>query len=177
MERPRAPKKLDADGLWEYALRVLARRSQSSAELKQKLSLRAASPAVVTAVLAKLRDYGMADDAKFAESFASSRLRNQGFGKMRVLRDLQSKRVGQAIAQRAVEKTFEGTEELDLARQFLERKYRGRSVAELLKDERNMAAAYRRLRTAGFSGSVSLSVLKSYGVSAPADFEEAPEEE
>jgi regulatory protein len=156
------PKKLDADGLWSYALRTLGHRAHSANELRQKLARRAESSSVLGATLAKLREYGFTDDAKFSESFAAARLQNQGFGRSRVLRELRSKRVEASLAERAVEKAFSGTNEQELIRQFLARKYRGKNLAGFLTEGKNLAAVYRRLRTAGFSSSPVLSVLKQY---------------
>lgn len=169
------PKKYDADALWSYALRALGQRSQSTHELRQKLAFRAENPAVLQEVLKKLREYGFADDAAFSETFASSRLNNQGFGKQRVLRDLQAKRVPSAVAGQAVERTFAGTDEKELASQFLRRKYRGKDLPAFLKEEKNLAAAFRRLRTAGFSARVSLDVLRANA--ARSEDWEPPEEE
>jgi regulatory protein len=169
------PKKYDADALWAYALRVLGQRSHSAHELRQKLALRAENPAVLQEILAKLREYGFADDAAFSETFASSRLNNQGFGKQRILRDLQAKRVPATVAGQAVERTFAGTDEKDLANQFLVRKYRGKDLAAFLKEEKNVASAFRRLRTAGFSARVSLAVLKEHAARSE-DWEPAEEE-
>jgi len=156
------PKKLDSGGLWDYALRVLGQRAHSANQLRQKLSKRSESAADVTAVMGKLRDYGLTDDTKFSEAFASSRLQNRGFGRFRVLRDLHSRSVSGSIAKAAVEKTFAETDEVELIQRFLERKYRGKKLDEFLKEEKNLASAYRRLRTAGFSSSKSLSILKGY---------------
>jgi len=156
------PKKLDSGGLWDYALRVLGQRAHSANQLKQKLSKRSESAADVAAVMGKLRDYGLTDDTKFSEAFASSRLQNRGFGRFRVLRDLHSKSVSGNVAKAAVEKAFAGTDEVELIQRFLERKYRGKKLDEFLKEEKNLASAYRRLRTAGFSSSKSLSILKGY---------------
>jgi regulatory protein len=155
-------KKLDSGSLWDYALRVLGQRAYSANELRQKLSKRSESAADVTAVMGKLREYGLTDDTKFSEAFASSRLQNRGFGRFRVLRDLRSKRVSGNIAEAAVEKTFAGTNEAELIQRFLDRKYRGKKLEEFLKEEKNLASVYRRLRTAGFSSSNSLSILKRY---------------
>jgi regulatory protein len=156
------PKKFDADALWTYALRVLGQRSHSAYELRQKLGLKAESPGVLQEVLSKLCEYGFTDDTAFSETFAASRLNNQGFGKQRVLRDLQAKRVPGAVAGQAVERTFAGTDEKDLANRFLARKYRGKDLTAFLKEEKNLASAFRRLRTAGFSTHVSLAVLKEH---------------
>ncbi len=108
------PPKLDESGLWDYALRLLAHRSYSMGELKRKLSLRANSATAVVATVAKLREYGLADDTKFAETFAGSRLRNRGFGRSRVLQELRGRCVSQSLANEVVEKAFAGTDEIQL---------------------------------------------------------------
>jgi regulatory protein len=156
------PKKLGGEALWEYALRVLGQRAHSASELRQKLYRRSESAADVAGVMEKLREYGFADDTKFSEAFASSRLQTRGFGRFRVLRDLRSKRVSGNIASAAVEKTFAGTDECELIRNFLERKYRAKNLEEFLKEEKNLASVYRRLRSAGFSSGNSLTILKRY---------------
>lgn len=170
----RKPKILNADGLWDYALRTLAARPHSEAELRQKLSRRAAAPEDVSATLVRLREYGLADDRKFSEVFAAARLQNDGFGRFRVLRDLRSKRIPSAVAERAVSEAFAGTDEAELASAFLARKYRGKNLPEFLVEEKNVASAYRRLRTAGFSSAVALSVLKRHAKNIETD--ELPDE-
>jgi regulatory protein len=50
--------------------------------------------------------------------------------------------------------------------QYLQRKYRGHNLAELLCDEKRLASAFRRLRTAGFSAGGSIKVLKRYAAEA-----------
>jgi regulatory protein len=162
MATPGKTKKLDADALWNYALRALGQRPHSTNELKQKLFRRAESMSAVTTVMAKLEEYGFADDRKFSEAFASARLSNQGFGRLRVLRELRSKSVGKRVAEEAVEKTFLGIDESELIERFLNRKYRGKDLASFLRDQKNLASAYRRLRTAGFSAAGSISALKKY---------------
>jgi regulatory protein len=176
MQPRRAPRKLDPEALWDYALRILAQRSHSLAEIKQKLSRRSESPAGVATVLAKLREYGLADDSKFSETFASARLQNQQFGRLRVLRDLQAKRVASTVARTAIDKTFAGVDETELARQFLQKKYRGRNLAELFQEQRQLASAYRRLRSAGFSGRAALDALKAHSKLAD-EIDDLPEPE
>jgi regulatory protein len=155
-------KKLAQGGLWDYALRSLDRRAFSQAELRKKLSLRAESPAVLNEVMAKLQEYGMLDDKRFAEVYAASRLEGQGFGAGRVLRDLRAKRVNSAEAEQAVSEVYAQTDELTLASNFLARKLRGKDLTEYLAEEKHLLSAFRRLRVAGFSSSVALKVLKSH---------------
>jgi len=169
------PRKLDADGLWNYALRVLGGRAHSANELKQKLSRRAESPEALSMTVAKLGEYGLTDDRKFSETLASARLQSQGFGRFRVMNELRTKRVAQPIAEAAIEKAYSGTEEADLIGNFLDRKYRGKNLRVFLSEKKNLASAYRRLRVAGFSSTGSLSVLKRY--SAQVDEIDPPENE
>jgi len=126
--------------------------------------------------MAKLREYGFADDQKFSEGFAASRLQNRGFGRLRVERELRAKRVPGAIAGKAVEKAFAGSEEPELIRRFLEKKYRGKDLHEFLKEEKNLASAYRKLQTAGFTRSGALSALKQY-LARSKDWNDFEEEE
>jgi regulatory protein len=171
---PRKQSKLDEGGLWDYALRILARKSYSSGEIRQKLMQRATSFADVPIILTKLKEYGFADDEKFSEAFAQSRLNNQGFGRSRVLRDLHAKRVAPTVAEKAIDKTFAGTSEAELIDSFLARKYRSKDLTEFLKEEKNLASAYRKLRVAGFSSSATLAALKRHAKHA-ADWEVSEE--
>lgn len=168
--------KLDEKSLWEYALRALSQRAHSSGEIKQKLLKRAQSAEATNAVLAKLRDYGMVDDRRFSEAFASARLQNDGFGRFRVLNDLRRKRVAPGIAETAVNSAFTGTDEPQLVERYLKRKYRNIDLSQFLKEEKNLAAAYRRLRTAGFGSASAIAVLKRYSQRAE-DWSEPTEAE
>lgn len=160
---PRKQKKLDEGGLWDYALRILARKAYSAAEIRDKLNRRAVSSSDVPTVLTKLKEYGFADDEKFSEAFAQARLRNQGFGRSRVMRDLQSKHIAPKVAEEAIEKTFAGTSEAELIDNFLARKYRSKDLTVFLQEEKNLASAYRKLRLAGFTSDATLAALKRHG--------------
>lgn len=158
----RSKKLLDADGLWNYTLRLLGGRAYSTGELREKMRQRAEQPENIDPVIARLKEAGYLDDRKFAENYAAARLENEGFGKMRVLRDLRQRRVAPKLAEQAAEKTFKSTNEMELVEAFLKRKYRGKELGAFLKEEKNLAAAYRRLRYAGFSSGSSIRVLKRY---------------
>ena len=171
----RTPKLLDAEGLWDYALKLLGMRALSVAELRTKLLRRAAEPADIDGVVAKLREYKYIDDKKFAEGFATSRRDSQGFGKFRVLRDLQQRKIAKTVAETAVTKAFSEVEETEMIQAFLARKFRKIDLAEYLQEPKHLAAAYRRLRYAGFTSSASARVLKRYSEHAEA-LEDEPEE-
>jgi regulatory protein len=156
----RPPQPLDCEKLLNVALRALGGRAHSSGELREKLRRRAQSPEDVDAVLAKLKEAGYLNDRKFAEAYAAARLQDKGLGKMRVLRDLRQRRVAPKLAEQVTEQTYQQTNETDLIEDFLRRKYRGKQLGTFFSEEKNLAAAFRRLRYAGFSAGPSIRVLK-----------------
>src|SRR5258708_13584839 len=127
----RTPKQLDAHGLMSYAAQALSARALTISELREKLKRRAAEPADVDKVLGGVKESGYLNDQRFGEYYAGWRRDDGGFGKTRVLRDLMARRVAPAVAKRASEKAFEGTDEIAMIEKFLERKYRGKDLGAL----------------------------------------------
>ena len=158
----RKPKLFQKEELFNYAVRALGGRAHSTGELREKLRRRAENSEDIDAVLAKLKEIGYLNDRRFAESYAAARLENQGLGKMRVLRDLRQRRVAPQLAEQVTEKTYQETDEAQLIEDFLKRKYRGKKLGEFLGEEKNLTAAYRRLRYAGFAAGPSIRVLKRF---------------
>jgi regulatory protein len=159
-------KPLDENGLMTFAAQALSARALTISELREKLKRRAAEPTDIDIVLARLKESGYLNDARFAESYASWRRDDGGFGKTRVLRDLMARRVAPSVAREASEKAFEGADEIAMIENFLERKYRGKDLGALLKEDKNLASAYRKLRLSGFSTGNSVRVLKRYAAQA-----------
>jgi len=162
----RKPKLLDQEGLMDYAGRALAARAQSISELRTRLARRAERQEDVDLVLARLKQAGMLNDRRFADSFVNWRRENQGFGQARVMRDLMARRVAPAVAQQAVTASFKESDEVALIERYLERKYRGKNLGALLAEEKQLASAFRKLRGAGFSAGNSIRVLKRYASEA-----------
>jgi regulatory protein len=162
----RQPKLLPAEKLLEYGVRLLGGRAFSSGELRQKLRMKAEKKEDADLTIARLKDLGYLNDKRFAESFATARVENQGFGKMRVLRDLRQKRVAPKVAESAVSQAFEGSDEAAMIEAYLQRKFRGADLGATLQDEKKLASAFRRLRNAGFSAGNSIRVLKKFAARA-----------
>jgi regulatory protein len=160
--RKRAPRRLDAAGLWELALKALAARACSSGELRQKLLARAERLEDVDATLARLKEYRYLDDRRFAENYAAARLENQRLGKNRVTQELRRRRVAPAVAEAAVQRTYRQVDEVVLIEEFIRRKYRGASPADLFQDDKQLASAYRRLVRAGFTSGNVIRALKRF---------------
>ena len=149
-----------------YSARTLASRAQTVSEMRAKLTRRAAHPEDVDEVLNRLRQAGYLDDKRFADSAANWRRENEGLGKTRVVRDLMARRVAPAVARQAADAAYLNVDEVAMIESFLARKYRGKELGTLLSEEKHLASAYRRLRTAGFSAGNSIRVLKRYAAEA-----------
>jgi regulatory protein len=149
-----------------YAASTLAGHAQTISELRQKLRRRAARREDVEEVLARLKEVGYLNDQRFADSFANWRRENEGLGKTRVVRDLMARRVAPSLAKQAAEKAYRGVDEIAMIENFLKRKYRGKDLGALLTEEKHLASAYRKLRTAGFGAGNAIRVLKRYAAEA-----------
>src|SRR5690242_2424875 len=168
---------LDADGLWAYALKVLGGRAHSTGELKEKLRRRASRLTDVEDILARLKDHGYLNDQRFAENFAASRLANDKFGRTRVVRDLRQRRVAPAVAERAASQVYQDVQEEGLIEEWIRRKYRLAPREHLFQEDKDLAAAYRRLLRAGFRTGDIVRVLKRFAKDPELlDSWEAPEE-
>ena len=172
----RKKRALEESELYDYAVRLLSGRALSSGEVREKLRQRAVPDADVESVIAKLKEFGFLNDERFAEGFATARRDNQGFGKFRVSQDLRKRRVAQTVAERATADAYSEVDEAEQAKKYLERKFRGKDLPQFLAIEKNAAAAYRRLRTAGFGSGIAIRLLKQYTRSA-GDLESLENEE
>ena len=173
--------KLAEDALFDYAVRSLADRSCSSDELRFKLRQRAAKIADIDTVIARLKDLGYLDDKRFAEMYTTMRVENDGFGRARVLSDLRGRRVAPKLAEKAVSAAFADKNEEEMVTAYIQRRMPSivagsHITGERAEDERKLAAAYRKLRRAGFSSGPILTVLKRYAAH-PELLDEAPPED
>ena len=101
--------------IFQRAAKLLAARPRSVAELRERLSTtRGGSTEIVELVIERLREYGYLDDAKFAQSFASNRIRERPLGRRRLQRDLWLKKVDKNTADDALDLVFEAKPEDEL---------------------------------------------------------------
>jgi len=162
MQQHKEPRRLDAGRLWEYALKSLAGRAHSTGELREKLRRRAERVADIDDVLARLKESGYLDDRRYAESFAAARLSTEKFGRTRVLQDLRQRRVAPALAERTVHQVYQDVNEEALIEDWIRRKYRLAPREGLFREDKDLAAAYRRLLRAGFRTGDIVRVLKRF---------------
>ena len=131
------------------ALRLLARREHSRAELERKLGPHAGSAELVAGVVEALAQRKQLSDERYAEERARSLSRKYGAGRIR--QDLKSKGVDAETIARI---STEG--ELERARSILARKYREPATT---REER--AKRMRFLQGRGFSFDIIHSLLSS----------------
>jgi regulatory protein len=162
----RKPKLLEGQALIDYAARLLSGRAYSLGEMREKLRRKAQNARDVPAAIARLKELGYLNDERFAKEYATLRRDNEGVGKIRVIRALRARRVAAPVAEKAAGEAYRGSDETALIDSWLERKYRGKNLGEFLSVEKNLASAFRRLRTAGFSASNSIRVLRRYARAA-----------
>ena len=144
-DRPDNPVELRA-----RALRLLARREHSRAELERKLGPHAGSPEVVAGILEALVQKAQLSDRRYAEERV--RVLSRKYGAARIRQDLKAKGVDRQLIARV---STDG--ELERARIILGRKYR-----EPATTREQRAKRMRFLQSRGFSheiirGAVELS--------------------
>ncbi len=106
------------------ALRMLARRPYSVAEMRRALQKKYPDSSQVPKAIARLRELHYLDDKKFAEHYASSLARNRAYGRYRIRRELKAKLVDYRQIEPALQQAFGETSEPELLEQTLEKKLR-----------------------------------------------------
>jgi len=106
------------------ALRMLARRPYSVAEMRRALEKKYPDSSQVPKAIARLRELHYLDDKKFAEHFASSLVRNRAYGRYRIRRELKAKLVDYRQIEPALQQAFGETSERELLEQALAKKLR-----------------------------------------------------
>jgi len=157
-KRSTKPKPLpDENALYEISVRALGRRARSIGELRQLLQRRQAAPSDVDAVIARLKEHGYLDDARYARTFVASRIENDRQGARRVERDLAARRVHPELIQKTVRAAYEEVDERDLLRDYLRRKVR---LTKPPAKASAVASLHRRLLRAGFSSATIIKELQ-----------------
>ena len=138
------------------ALKMLARRELSEAQVRQRLARGGYQPDEIDLAVARLRDERAIDDARAAEAIARTQTAVRGRGKLRVQREIQAAGVGRAEAQRAVDEVFRDIDSDALLEAALARRLRGR---ERIADDREFQRLFRYLASQGFHADKILNAL------------------
>jgi regulatory protein len=140
------------------ALRALARRDHSEAELACKLGVKGFSPAAVADTITRLKDAGYLDDRRFARQWAESALRNgRGFG-LRIRQELLRRGVAEAVVAEAMAGLTGEYGEAELIRELLARRFPAFSPGTAPDREKRRVMQY--LQRRGFACSAILTVFR-----------------
>ena len=137
--------------LRERALRLLARRDHSRAELARKLAAYGTSEEI-DSLAKQLEQSGLLSDARFAESFVAAR--GARLGSLKLRHELKNRGIAGDLVDAYVEDDPQS--ELERAREIWLRKF-GHAPA----DAREYAKQARFLASRGFAGSVVHRLLKA----------------
>jgi regulatory protein len=143
------PRTIDSEpALYDAAVKILSRRAHSVSDMKKALIRRTADEGLIQKVLARLKQNGLIDDARYAKQFARQRTEIRHQGKFRVARELRARGVPDQHIESAVAESSANSDEAAMVRQRIDRKlrlFRGEI------DDRKIASLYRTLLRAGFS--------------------------
>jgi regulatory protein len=125
--------------VFQRAAKLLAAKQRSVEELREKLSTtRGATKPMIDEAIERLRQYGYLDDAKFAQSFASIRLRERPIGRRRLERDLWLKKVDKQTVESALDEVFESTPEQDLIDRAIAKRVRLRGKPKTREEAKKL---------------------------------------
>ncbi len=99
------PRPLTPERAWDHALWLLGRQAYSAAELERRLLRRQLAKPEAERVVARLRELGLLDDARYAESYVDARKRAKGTRALRV--ELHRKGVGEEEIEAALSEAGE----------------------------------------------------------------------
>jgi regulatory protein len=124
---------------FERAVKLMAAKPRSVAELREKLStVRGVDKATVDVVISRLREYGYLDDERFAFSYASLKVKQRPIGRRRLERDLRLKKVESAVADEALELVYTETSEESLIDRAIEKRLRLRGKPTTHKEGKSL---------------------------------------
>ena len=125
--------------VFQRAAKLLTAKQRSVEELREKLSTtRGATKAMIDEAIERLREYGYLDDAKFAQSYASLRLRERPIGRRRLQRDLWLKKVDKQTVETALDEVFESTPEEDLIDRAIAKRVRLRGKPKTREEAKKL---------------------------------------
>ncbi len=142
----------------ETALRLLAIRDHSCAEMRKKLARRGFSAEQISEVVRDLAEKGFLDDARFAARFGAALARETHLGPQGIEHKLLQKGISQDITRQVSDDLENEISPALRLRRMIEKKLKGRPVADISLPEKRRLAAY--LRGRGFSWEDISSVLE-----------------
>jgi regulatory protein len=140
------------------ALKMLARRELSEAQVRQRLARRGYEPDDIDDAVARLRGERAIDDARVAEAIARTETAVKRRGKLRVRRQIESAGISSASARHAVDEVFGEIDPAAHLESALAKRLRG---AAAIRDDKEFQRLYRYLIGQGFEPDQIMTVLSA----------------
>jgi regulatory protein len=139
------------------ALKMLARRELSEAQVRQRLSKRGESRESIDEAVTRLKAERSLDDERVAGAIARSETSLRKRGRRRVQQQIEAAGISKAVAARAVDEAFQDLDPDALLSASLAKRLRGR---ERIADDREFQRLFRYLSAQGFDSDRILAHLR-----------------
>ncbi|MCJ7813907.1 MAG: recombination regulator RecX [Candidatus Atribacteria bacterium] len=139
----------------EYLLRLLSRRIYSRYEISKKLNSKEYPENIISNLIFWLESNNYINDELFANMWAQFRLQNKPIGRYKLNQELKIKGINQEIIQKVIDKTYNEIDEINLARNLIEKKVESAKIKNIKIDPKKI---YNLLLRRGFSGEVSKNI-------------------
>ncbi len=138
------------------AARLLSDRSYTCGEMRNKLA-RLADPSEADQIVDHLVALNLLNDVDYAYNFAFGRIRQQGWGPLRVRQSLRRRQIADQVIEAAIEGVLQGTGDESLLREYVHRHCRKTGLPQ---DRKGVQRLIAHLRRRGFADAVIYSSLR-----------------
>ena len=139
------------------ALKMLARRELSEAQIRQRLTRKEHTDADIDDAVARLKDERAIDDTRVAEAIARSETSLRKRGRLRVKQKIQSAGISSSVAKKAVDDLFGDIDSDELLESALAKRLRH---GKTIEDDREFNRLYRYLVGQGFESDRVVRLLR-----------------
>ncbi len=138
------------------ATRLLSRRAHSRNELRRKLA-RSGEMGQIEEVLNRLEELRLLNDADYAYNFALCRMRQDGWGPLKVLQSLQRRQVAMDVAESALARVRAEIDDRFVLLEYLKQHHRKDGPPQ---DRKGILRLVSHLRRRGFGDETIFSALR-----------------
>jgi regulatory protein len=139
------------------ALKMLAQRELSEAQVRQRLARRGEAQDSIDQAVARLKAEGSINDERVAGLIARTQTRLKSRGRRRVQQQIEAAGIARSVASRAVDEAFQDVDADALLSASLSKRLRGR---ERIADDREFQRLFRYLSAQGFDSDRILAHLR-----------------
>ena len=151
------------------ALRMLARRELSVAQVRARLAEREYPAEQIDAAIAHLLETGALDDARVAKAYARTASGVKGRGRLRVQRELVEMGIGRDVAAQAIAEVFGDLDERALIDKAIKKKLRMTAGPSRRLSLQERGRLYQFLMRQGFTPAAVSAALRRVGGTAADD--------